>query len=237
MLGGKLTRDPGADLEGQGWHLHEYVEVVSHLGIIKPDTSTQVRLAKEFRNFIHPGRAARLRQKCDQGTALSALAAVHLVVRDLTGPRLLVPAPRPLCPAGTVVAGSARPWALTRLPDHVDEQHRAIRARKGDDLLGVSAPRLVTLDLVGPPAQVPQVLDARRHRADVSSTPGTWFLREPVPVSIGPVGSGVAIGDHAIRGARDQSSLRARRAVDGSGHAPKGAAVPILEDKSSACRG
>jgi hypothetical protein len=33
------------------------------------------------------------------------------------------------------------------------------------------------------------------------------------------------------------SSSSPRRAVDGSGHAPKGAAVPILQEKSSACRG
>jgi hypothetical protein len=81
-----LNRDPGTDLEGHGWGLHEYVEVAAHLGIVKTDTATATRLAKEFRNFIHPGRAARLRQKCDQGTALSALAAVYLVVRDLTPP-------------------------------------------------------------------------------------------------------------------------------------------------------
>ena len=85
--GGKpLTRDPGPDLEGQGWHLHEYVEVAAHLGILRADTASQVRLAREFRNLIHPGRSARLRQKCDRGTALSALAAVDLVVRDLSGP-------------------------------------------------------------------------------------------------------------------------------------------------------
>jgi hypothetical protein len=87
LLGSKvLKRDPGTDLEGIGWGLHEYVEVAAHIGIVKPDTATATRLAKEFRNFIHPGRAARLRQKCDQGTALSALAAVYLVVRDLTPP-------------------------------------------------------------------------------------------------------------------------------------------------------
>jgi len=83
LLGKTLNRDPGSDLEGQGWHLHEYVEVASHLQIIKPDTATLVRLAKDFRNLIHPGRAARLGQKCDRGTALGALAAVEAVSRDL----------------------------------------------------------------------------------------------------------------------------------------------------------
>jgi hypothetical protein len=79
-----FNRDPGPDLEGPGWHLHEYVEVAAHLKLIEDDTATQVRLAKNFRNLIHPGRAARLNQKCDRATALGALAAVEAVARDLT---------------------------------------------------------------------------------------------------------------------------------------------------------
>jgi hypothetical protein len=78
-----LTHNPGADLEGSSWGLNQYVEVAAYLRIIKPDTATLVRLAKDFRNLIHPGRAARLRQKCDRATALSALAAVEAVGRDL----------------------------------------------------------------------------------------------------------------------------------------------------------
>jgi hypothetical protein len=78
---GALTRQPNANPEG--WHLHEYVEVGAHLGLIKPETATLVRLAKDFRNLIHPGRAIRLGQKCDRATALGALAAAEAVVRDL----------------------------------------------------------------------------------------------------------------------------------------------------------
>ena len=77
-----LTSQPDANLER--WDLHEYVEVAAHLAIIKPNTATLVRLAKDFRNLIHPGRAIRLGQKCDRATALGALAAVEAVVRDLT---------------------------------------------------------------------------------------------------------------------------------------------------------
>jgi hypothetical protein len=34
-------------------------------------------------HLIHPGRAIRIGQACDRGTALSALAAVELIARDL----------------------------------------------------------------------------------------------------------------------------------------------------------
>jgi hypothetical protein len=79
---GQLTRQPDAILER--WDLHEFTEVAAHLGIIKADTATETRLAREFRNLIHPGRAQRLGQKCDRGTALSSVAALDHVVRDLT---------------------------------------------------------------------------------------------------------------------------------------------------------
>jgi len=77
-----LERKPNADPER--WDFLELIEVARHLMLIKEDTATQSRLCKDFRNLIHPGRAARLAQVCDRGTALSALAAVELVVRDLT---------------------------------------------------------------------------------------------------------------------------------------------------------
>ncbi len=66
------------------WDLHKYVEVAEQLKVIEPDTAKQVRLAKDFRNLIHPGRAIRTQQSCDRGTALAANAAVELVARDLT---------------------------------------------------------------------------------------------------------------------------------------------------------
>jgi hypothetical protein len=75
---------PQPHAQPERWNLHEYVEVSAHLGLIEPETGIQVRQARNFRNFIHPGRATRLGQKCDRGTALSSLAAVELVVRDLT---------------------------------------------------------------------------------------------------------------------------------------------------------
>jgi len=66
------------------WDLADYVEVAWKLNIIKENTAIQARLAREFRNLIHPGRAQRLAQKCDRSTALSAMAGMELVARDLT---------------------------------------------------------------------------------------------------------------------------------------------------------
>ncbi len=77
-----FTPAPPANLED--WGLHHYTEVAAHLGIIVPETAIEVRLAKNFRNLIHPGRAQRLGQKCDRGTALASVAALEHVVRDLS---------------------------------------------------------------------------------------------------------------------------------------------------------
>ncbi len=66
------------------WDLHDYIKIAERLSLIKANTATQARLTQGFRNLIHPGRAQRTAEKCDRGTALTALAGVELVVRDLT---------------------------------------------------------------------------------------------------------------------------------------------------------
>jgi len=76
-----LTTAPPTKLED--WGLHHYTEVAAHLGIITAETAIEVRLAKNFRNLIQPGRSQRLGQKCDRGTALSSVAVLEHVVRDL----------------------------------------------------------------------------------------------------------------------------------------------------------
>jgi hypothetical protein len=78
----KLSRQPDSNLDR--WDLHEYNEVAYNLGLIKDDTYTKTNLAREYRNLIHPGRAKRLGQTCDRGTALSSVAALEHVVRDLS---------------------------------------------------------------------------------------------------------------------------------------------------------
>jgi len=79
---GVFNRNPGNNLEE--WSLHLFTEAAAKLKIIEDDTASQVRLAKEFRNLIHPGREKRLNRKCDRGTALAAVAAAELVMRDLS---------------------------------------------------------------------------------------------------------------------------------------------------------
>jgi hypothetical protein len=64
------------------WSLEDYITVAEIQKLIKTDTAKQARLAQNFRNLIHPGRAVRLAQTCNRGTALGALAAVHLIVAD-----------------------------------------------------------------------------------------------------------------------------------------------------------
>lgn len=75
-------RDPGETLER--WDMNSLIEVATKLQAISANTANQSRLAKDFRNLIHPGRAQRLGEVCDRATALSAMAAVEHVVRDLT---------------------------------------------------------------------------------------------------------------------------------------------------------
>jgi hypothetical protein len=79
---GTLSRRP--DSNPERWNLIELIEVAHQLELIASTTAEQARLGKNFRNLIHPGRAARLGEVCDRATALSARAAVAHVVRDLT---------------------------------------------------------------------------------------------------------------------------------------------------------
>jgi len=68
------------------WELSPLIEVAADLNIIEGGTLVLARLSKNFRNLIHPGRESRLKQKCDRGTALSTLAAVEHVIRDIVSP-------------------------------------------------------------------------------------------------------------------------------------------------------
>lgn len=76
----KLSRDHKDLLS---WTLHPLIEVASDLKILSTTTTDQCRIAKDFRNLIHPGRAQRLNTRCTRGTALSAVAAMEHVIADL----------------------------------------------------------------------------------------------------------------------------------------------------------
>ena len=77
-LGKRLPANP------ESWDLIDYIEVARELEEISEISATQARLAKDFRNLIHPGRERRQGVRCDRGTAYSVVAAVDHVIRDLS---------------------------------------------------------------------------------------------------------------------------------------------------------
>lgn len=76
-----FAKHPGLDVEH--WPLYNLIEVAGELEIIKSNTVAQCRLARDFRNLIHPGKGLRLKQKCNRATALTAIAALEHVINDL----------------------------------------------------------------------------------------------------------------------------------------------------------
>ena len=81
LLNSKHLHDnPSSNLED--WSLHPLIEVALKLGVIHKNTARQAKLAKDFRNLIHPGREKRLQQSCNRGTALSTVAAIEFVIND-----------------------------------------------------------------------------------------------------------------------------------------------------------
>lgn len=61
------------------WHLPQYVDASEALELIDKHTAIQARSANNYRNLIHPGRAARLQQTCTRGTAMATLAGAEEV--------------------------------------------------------------------------------------------------------------------------------------------------------------
>jgi hypothetical protein len=79
------TKLPRAGQSLDDWNLHEYIEVSAELGVIGETTAKQCRLAKGFRNLIHPGAERRRAEKCGRAEALAGASAVEHVIRDLSG--------------------------------------------------------------------------------------------------------------------------------------------------------
>jgi hypothetical protein len=66
------------------WTLSPMIAAAAGCALVTSDTKKQAELAQNFRNLIHPGRQQRLKEACDRGTALGALAAVERVAADIT---------------------------------------------------------------------------------------------------------------------------------------------------------
>jgi hypothetical protein len=66
------------------WHLPQYIKAAKGLALFTDETITQCELARGFRNLIHPGRTQRVNQKCDRGSALSAVAGFEHLIRELS---------------------------------------------------------------------------------------------------------------------------------------------------------
>ena len=77
-----LAQQPSKQLDR--WVLAEYIAVAEQFPKINANTADQARLAKDFRNLIHPGKAQRHAQACTRGTTMGALAAVEMVIECLT---------------------------------------------------------------------------------------------------------------------------------------------------------
>ncbi len=67
----------------EDWKLFQFVGVGAELGLIDVETEKQADLARDFRNYIHPGRVKTRGKKCDEKTALLTRSAVLAVIEDL----------------------------------------------------------------------------------------------------------------------------------------------------------
>jgi hypothetical protein len=76
---------PKLDPALKGWGLDDFLKVAQHLRIISDQTAKAADAARDYRNLIHPERAARHGRTCDQATAMSAVAGVLHVATDLEG--------------------------------------------------------------------------------------------------------------------------------------------------------
>jgi hypothetical protein len=68
--------------ELDGWSLTHLFLVAGDLKLISSSTVTAVGQAKDFRNLIHPGLAARQRTPCSRGTAYAAVGAMNFVIEE-----------------------------------------------------------------------------------------------------------------------------------------------------------
>ncbi len=65
------------------WTLEQLLSAAEKVGLLTETTLNNARTVQQFRNFIHPGKAQRLQQKCDRGTSFIAVGTVDRVARDV----------------------------------------------------------------------------------------------------------------------------------------------------------
>jgi hypothetical protein len=77
-------KDSGVVLPLNKWTLSSYIAVAVQIGLLSTaDTITEAKLSQNYRNLIHQGRATRLGQRCDKGTAQVAAAGASHVASEL----------------------------------------------------------------------------------------------------------------------------------------------------------
>jgi len=67
-----------------GWDLWQYIKVSRHLCLISEQGQNQANLARDFRNFIHPGKSIRTKERCTRSTALTALATAIRIIDEFS---------------------------------------------------------------------------------------------------------------------------------------------------------
>ena len=76
-----LTKKPPSDITR--WTLTQYVQVAFSLNIVSERTKNLTLIGGDYRNLIHPGKAARENAMCSKAAALSVVASVESIVEDL----------------------------------------------------------------------------------------------------------------------------------------------------------
>jgi hypothetical protein len=83
----RLGRKPPEKLhpDPTRWSLAQYVGVSRELPVISEKTADGADLARDFRNFIHPGKVERSSVKPSTATAHLAVGAMEAVIEDMAG--------------------------------------------------------------------------------------------------------------------------------------------------------
>ena len=83
-IGWPSGRAPKAsDVTDRSWSLFSYTEVAYHIRLVSNSTKSELGLACDYRNLIHPAKTIRELVKCDKGTAFVAVGALEHLVSDL----------------------------------------------------------------------------------------------------------------------------------------------------------